>query len=236
MTDILTEGLAQLGGQEAELAAKEAAIADGRKQLDAAETKLKTEKAAAPKKELDMICEKCGARMVEREGKYGKFAACPNFPKCRNTKKLNAGTENAPPQVKPSAKKAEADVQEEVEGPDPCPVCGGKMILRKGAFGLFYACAAYPSCRGTRPYTRDSGLECPVCGKKLLIKQTRKKKNYYCCEDYPACSFSSWDPPVGRLCPSCGAPLLQKKGKGGVYCSKQCGWTETGPAGKGKDK
>ena len=207
---------------------------DFQKQLDAAETKLKTEKAAAPKKELDMICEKCGARMVEREGKYGKFAACPNFPKCRNTKKLNAGTENAPPQVKPSAKKAETDAQEEVEGPDPCPVCGGKMILRKGAFGLFYACAAYPSCRGTRPYTRDSGLECPVCGKKLLIKQTRKKKNYYCCEDYPSCGFSSWDPPVGRLCPSCGAPLLQKKGKGGVYCSKQCGWTEAGPAGKGK--
>lgn len=198
---------------------------DFEKQLDAAEKKLKTEKAAAPKKELDMICEKCGARMIEREGKYGRFAACPNFPKCRNTKKLNPAPDAAVPvQTKPARQQKE-DAQEEVEGPDPCPVCSGKMLLRKGAFGLFFACASYPSCKGTRPYTRDSGMECPVCGKKLLIKQTRKKKNYFCCEAYPACGFSSWDPPAGRPCPSCGAPLLKKKGKGGVYCSKQCGWT-----------
>lgn len=39
-----------------------------------------------PVEETDMVCEKCGAKMVIREGRYGRFIACSAFPKCKNTK------------------------------------------------------------------------------------------------------------------------------------------------------
>lgn len=202
--------------------------ADFEKQLETAEATVEREKIVPPRKELDMICEKCGARMIERMGKYGRFAACPNYPKCRNAKKLEQDPASAPAAVKPLPQKEETEQKEEVVGTEPCPVCGGEMVLRKGPFGNFFACRNYPSCKGTRPYARDSGLTCPLCGKKLMIRQTKKKKNYYGCESYPACQFSSWDPPAGKSCPSCGAPLLVKKGKETLYCSKKCGWKEGG--------
>ena len=39
--------------------------------------------------ETDEVCEKCGGKMVIRMGRFGKFLACSNFPKCKNTKNLN---------------------------------------------------------------------------------------------------------------------------------------------------
>ncbi len=185
--------------------------ADFAVQLEHAEKTLGGERIALPHVELDMICEKCGARMIEREGRFGKFAACPNYPKCKNTKRIVSKEEEE-----------ETAKQPEIVADDPCPVCGGEMIARKGAYGMFFACRNYPTCKGTTPYYRDSGIACPECGKRVLIKQTRKHKTYYCCENYPQCSFSSWDIPTGEKCPNCGAPLLRRKGKEAVYCKAGC--------------
>ena len=52
------------------------------------------EHLALPLEETDMVCEKCGAKMVIRNGRFGKFAACPNYPKCRNTKPLESEKKN----------------------------------------------------------------------------------------------------------------------------------------------
>ena len=191
--------------------------ADFESQLKRASETLGDDRIALQKVELDMVCEKCGARMVEREGRYGKFAACPNYPKCKNTKRLDAKEETAP---------AEEDRQPEIVADDPCPICGGEMIARKGAFGTFFACRKYPDCKGSMPFYRDSGILCPDCGKRILIKQTRKHKTYYCCEKYPECSFSSWDIPTGEKCPGCGSALLRKKGKNTVYCKSGCGYSD----------
>lgn len=188
-------------------------------QLDRAKDSFGAEKIQLPKVELDMICEKCGARMVEREGRYGKFAACPNYPKCRNTKKIPSKTEET------SEEETQAK-QQEIVADLPCPVCGGEMVSRRSSFGLFFACRNYPECKGTMPFYRDSGVLCPECGKRVLIKQSKKHKTYYCCEQYPNCSFSSWDIPTGDKCPGCGGPLLRKKGKETVYCKNGCGWSE----------
>lgn len=192
--------------------------ADFEQQLKHASETLGSEKIALQRVELDIVCEKCGARMIEREGRYGKFAACPNYPKCRNTKRLTDPAENE--------ESEEASRQPEIIADDRCPVCGGEMIARKGAYGTFFACRDYPTCKGSMPFYRDSGIACPECGKRVLIKQTRKHKTYYCCEKYPECSFSSWDIPTGEKCPGCGAPLLRKKGKETVYCKGNCGWSE----------
>ncbi len=190
---------------------------DFESQLKHASETLGDERIALQKVELDMICEKCGARMIQREGRYGKFAACPNYPKCKNTKRLE--TKEVPAET-------EEDRQPEIIADDPCPVCGGEMIARKGAYGTFFACRNYPDCKGSMPFYRDSGIPCPDCGKRILIKQTRKHKTYYCCEKYPECSFSSWDAPTGEKCPGCGSALLRKKGKGTVYCKSGCGYSE----------
>ena len=37
--------------------------------------------------ENNMICPKCGNELVERNGKYGKFIGCSNYPKCKYIKK-----------------------------------------------------------------------------------------------------------------------------------------------------
>ena len=157
-------------------------------------------------------------------GRYGKFAACPNYPRCKNTKRLDADGNPAAPAARPAPEKKTAP---EVVSDEKCPNCGSEMVLKKGRYGTFFACRNYPECKTTAPYHRDSGLVCPECGKKLLIKQTKSRKNFYCCEDYPKCGFSSWDIPTDRKCPQCGAAVLKKKNRDIWYCSNQCGWSET---------
>ena len=203
-------------GSEDHLAVLQKFYADFETQLKHASEALDGEKIALPRVELDMVCEKCGAKMIEREGRYGKFAACPNYPKCRNTKRI----------TDPSEEAVAAEKQPEIVADLPCPVCGGEMVARRGAYGSFFACRNYPTCKGSMPFYRDSGVSCPQCGKRLIARQTRKHKTYYCCETYPACDFSSWDLPTGEKCPQCGKPLFRKKGKGTVYCKAECGWQD----------
>ena len=185
-------------------------------QLEEAEKTLGSEKLEIPKVETGIICDKCGAVMVEKTGRYGKFAACPNYPKCRNTKRLDENQSKEPEEKKTA----------EVLADEKCPNCGNDMLLRKGPHGNFFACRNYPECKTAIPYRRDSGINCPDCGKRIMIKQTKSRKTYYACEDYPACNFSSWDMPTERKCPSCGAAVLKKKNRDVYYCKNECGWTE----------
>lgn len=186
-------------------------------QLEEAEKTLGSERVEIPKVETGIVCEKCGAVMVERTGKYGKFAACPNYPKCKNTKRLGGEEEKPEEQEKP---------QTEVLADEKCPKCGNDMLLRKGPHGNFFACRNYPECKTAVPYRRDSGIACPDCGKRVMVKQTKSRKIYYACEDYPKCGFSSWDLPTERRCPKCSAVVLKKKNREFYYCKNDCGWSE----------
>ena len=116
---------------------------DFEKELKEADEKLDKLEYVKPVEVTDIICDKCGANMVIREGRYGKFAACPNFPKCRNTRRLNDDA-------------SAAEGAEEVLADEKCPVCGSDMILKKGAYGSFYACRNYPDCKTTKPYYKDT--------------------------------------------------------------------------------
>ena len=77
-------------------------------------------------------CEKCGSDMVIRMGRYGKFIACSNYPKCKNI--LKERKDKEPPK----------------ETGELCEKCGGKMVIRKGRFGEFAACSNYPRCKNTK--------------------------------------------------------------------------------------
>lgn len=196
------------------------------RELDAAETKLKNEKLVVEPELTDIKCEKCGATMVVRNGKFGKFAACPNYPNCKNTKPLNPdGTLKTEQAAKP----------EPVPGMK-CELCGGPMVLRRGRYGSFYACANYPTCKFNKKIEHElEGVKCPKCGGRVLIKYGRNKTVFYSCENYPKCDFSTWDVPLPEKCPECGGMLFRKKGRsGGIVCHTEgCGYRREADAENG---
>lgn len=181
------------------------------KELADAETKLHGTRIELPKVETGIICEKCGAVMIERTGRFGKFAACPNYPACRNTKPLADGKKTDDNPSKPT---------QEVVSDEKCPKCGGDLVMRTGASGPFFACRNYPTCKYTVSIRRESGALCPICGKKVLIRQTKTKRTFYVCEDYPTCTFREWYMPAGEVCSKCGGYMLRKNGNT-VFC-KNC--------------
>ena len=108
----------------------------------------------------DVRCEKCGRMMVVKQGRFGKFLACPGFPECRNTK----------PILKDTGVK--------------CPKCGGAIVERKTRRGrMFYGCNNYPDCDYT---TWDTPLQdkCPECGSFLLKHHYKNGRTLtYCSND-----------------------------------------------------
>lgn len=169
---------------------------------------------AVQAEQTDLICDKCGATMIVKNGRYGKFAACPNYPACRNTKPLRKEEEEQ--------QKTE---QEKVSTGLFCDDCGAELVLRSGRFGNFYACSRYPECKFTKQITHEIGVNCPVCGGKILMKRGKRKTVFYSCENYNTCKFSSWDLPLNETCPECGQMLFRKKGKNRIVCHNEaCGY------------
>ena len=189
--------------------------ADFEKQLSAAEETLAEGRIKIAPVETDLVCEFCGCKMVERVGRFGKFAGCPNYPKCKNTKPLDGG-----------ASKEQEGKAAEPAAEKKCPKCGKNMVIKKGAYGSFYACEDYPQCKTTLPIAKELGVACPKCGKNIVIKTTKTHKTFYSCEDYPNCDFSCWDVPTDRKCPVCGSMVVKKKNKERYECFAKCGWSE----------
>ncbi len=188
---------------------------DFAKNLETADATVEKGTFDVPVEETDIVCEKCGANLVIKSGRYGKFAACPNYPRCRNTKPLNAdGTVDL------------TKAEDKFEMTDlTCELCGGHVVMRPGKFGAFYACEHYPTCKYTKPILREIGVPCPKCGGKIIQKRGKNRMIFYSCEHYPTCDFSSWDVPQAENCPNCGNILFRKKGKNFIFChEKDCGF------------
>ena len=191
--------------------------------LKKAEEKIGSADIKVPVEETDIICDKCGAKMVVRNGKFGKFAACPNFPKCRNTKPLTP--------VEDEKKGEKVEPKKEEIAPFKCEKCGSDMVLRSSRYGTFYACSKYPECKFIKTKTKELDVPCPTCGGKVITKYGKKKTVFYSCENYPKCNFSSWDMPTNENCPDCGKILFRKKGKNILYCAENgCGFKKDAPA------
>lgn len=186
-------------------------------ELDRANKKMETEELEVPVEETDLICDKCGSKMIVKNGRYGKFAACPNYPTCRNTKPLTKA---------PEANGDEADEEKKPVIADfKCEKCGSDMVQRTGRYGSFFACVRYPECNFTKQRAKDIGVACPKCGSKLVMKTGRNRSVFYSCDRYPECDFSSWDMPTNEKCPQCGEMLFRKKGQAMLVChGKTCGF------------
>ena len=186
-------------------------------ELNAANEKMQSEELEIPVEETDIICDKCGSKMIVKNGRYGKFAACPNYPQCRNTKPLVKPKDTDEENVSEEKKPIIADFK--------CEKCGSDMVQRSGRFGTFFACVRYPECDFTKQKTRDIGVACPKCASKIVMKTGRNRTVFYSCERYPECDFSSWDLPTNEKCPDCGEMLYRKKGQAMLVCkAKGCGF------------
>ena len=185
------------------------------KELTVAAERIQTENIEVPVEEADVICDKCGSRMVIKNGRFGKFAACPNYPQCKNTKTL----------VSAPAEEGESAEKKTVIADFKCEKCGADMVQRSGKYGTFFACRRYPECNFTKQKTKDIGVPCPECGSKIVMKNGRNRTVFYSCEKYPDCNFSSWDLPTAEKCPDCGQMLFRKKGQSVLIChNKDCGF------------
>ena len=192
-------------------------------QLEKAEKTIGENTIEVPPEETDIICDKCGSRMVVRNGRFGKFAACPNYPTCRNTKPLTAA---ASTETNGEGDKEDESKKAPVIADFKCEKCGSDMVLRSGKFGSFYACSQYPKCKFTKARVRETGVNCPKCGSKIVTKFGRNHTVFYSCEKYPECDFSSWDMPTVETCPDCGKMLFRKKGKNLLVCHESdCGYS-----------
>lgn len=105
----------------------------------------------------DVQCDKCGAMMVYKMGRFGKFLACPNFPTCRN--------------AKPIVHYIKA----------PCPKCGARLMEKTSKKNRkFYGCERYPECdfvSWEMPVTD----KCPQCGSYMILKRTKKGERIHLC-------------------------------------------------------
>ena len=105
--------------------------------------------------ETGETCPECGSALVIRNGKYGEFVACSNYPTCKYIKKNKE--------------------QEEIIEVCDCPNCNGKIIIRKSKRGkVFYGCNNYPKCK-TAYWDKPIDKKCPECGNMLTEKNNQVK-------------------------------------------------------------
>ena len=120
---------------------------DFEKTLDKAKADMQGVKIELEEDKTDIPCDKCGAMMVVKIGRFGKFLACPNYPTCKNAKPLIQET-NA-----------------------QCPKCGAKVVEKRSRKGhVFYGCESWPKCDFVT-WDKPTGENCPQCGKALFKKR-----------------------------------------------------------------
>ena len=137
------------------------------------------------KKELERVgkaCPQCGSELVYRNGRFGKFISCIDFPKCRYT---------------------ESENNEENETDKLCPTCGAKMIRKKGRYGYFIACSNYPECKTieslkVKEKPKETGENCPECGSVLVERKSRFGTTFVGCSNYPKCRYIKKEPKKSR--------------------------------------
>jgi DNA topoisomerase-1 len=117
---------------------------------------------------LDEVCPKCGeAKLAIKEGRFGPFTSCSNYPKCRYIKPKTVGV------------------------PCPKPECGGEIIERRSKRGkTFYGCANYPKCDFV-VWNKPIAEQCPDCGAPFLLEKTTKREGTvrYCNEE--SCNYKT---------------------------------------------
>ncbi len=173
--------------------------------------------------QTDEVCPKCGAAMLVRLSRGGRFLGCSAYPKCRYTHPVDE----------------EGQPVETLD--EKCPECGEALTVRTGRRGKFVGCSAYPKCRYTRnleektpaegeepkprPAPKDIGENCALCGQPLVERMGRRGR-FIGCTGYPKCRFTrpiegeeaaQPDEATDQTCEKCGKPMVAKWGRRGQF-------------------
>jgi DNA topoisomerase I len=179
--------------------------------LDKAAVEMRSIKRDPEKTEIE--CPTCKAPMVVRFGRNGAFLACSAFPECKTTLAFTRDDKGQPAVI------------EETVGEEACTACNGKMVLKEGRYGKFWACANYPECKTTLPFS--TGHACPKegCEGTLVEKRSKKKTTYYRCSNAPTCEAVLFGRIKETPCTSCQFAYLEERGRGKKrsYRCPRCG-------------
>ncbi|HEC1563510.1 TPA: type I DNA topoisomerase [Campylobacter upsaliensis] len=112
---------------------------------------------------------------------------------------------------------------------EKCPQCGGELAVRKGRYGEFIACLAFPKCRYSRNLKEDNaekkeakkpngiGVKCPKCKDGEVVERFSRRGKFYGCNHYPKCDFVSNYKPSEEKCEKCGEIMVIKELKKGTF-------------------
>jgi DNA topoisomerase I len=149
----------------------------------------------APK---EFKCPKCGADMVIKLSKTGKFMSCSKFPDCGGARTIDG---------------------EELEGPketgEDCPKCKkGRLIERDGRFGRFISCNNYPKCKFIKTSPEEeaknrTGVKCNKCSDGEMSERRGRFGLFYSCSNYPTCKHAIKAKPTGNICPMCNSLMME---------------------------
>jgi DNA topoisomerase-1 len=129
----------------------------------------KAPKIKIPEIKSDEICDKCGRKMLIKNGRFGKFLACSGFPICKNTK--------------PFLDKIGISCPEEG--------CSGEIIRKKTKKGrTFYGCSNYPKCSFVT-WNKPIDKKCPQCNHIFVLSKNKKGGFYYKCSN-SACDYKDF--------------------------------------------
>jgi DNA topoisomerase I len=119
--------------------------------------------AAKPDQILEEKCPKCESNLVIKQGRFGEFTACSNYPKCKYVKQKTTGV--------------------------LCPKDGGDIVEKKSRRGkVFYGCANYPDCDFTL-WNRPVAEKCPDCGAPFLVEKITKRHGRQLICNNAECSY-----------------------------------------------
>ena len=119
--------------------------------------------AAKPDQILDEKCPKCESNLVIKQGRFGEFTACTNYPNCKYVKQKSTGV--------------------------LCPKDGGDVVERKSKRGkVFYGCANYPDCDFTL-WNMPIAETCPECKAPFLVEKITKKHGRQLICNNEECSY-----------------------------------------------
>lgn len=152
-------------------------------------------------------CPKCGAKMIIKLSRAGKFYSCSKYPDCDGALMLD-GTELQGPK----------------ETGEMCPECGekkgksggGKLIVRerRDGTGTFISCSRYPKCKFIKKDEAQeaklrTGVMCPTCKTGDISERKGRFGVFYSCSKYPDCKFAMKAKPTGKVCTECGSLMME---------------------------
>ena len=137
--------------------------------LNNAEIQLEGKHLKVPDEESDEVCPNCGRKLVYKNGRFGRFLACPGYPECSFTMPIV------------------------VEMPGKCPACGGRLLKRTSRKGFaYYACERGHDCPGHGEGEGGENIQgfmtwdvptkdyCPECGKTMFKRAGKGANKPFC--------------------------------------------------------